>query len=247
MSKNTYNTVGDSEDLEKLFDTIASENNGGESSLCESEVPDAIAVQKDEHDDKVLHNIGILTRMLHDSLRDLGLNKEVEKATLSIPGARERLNYIATLTQESADKVLTATESAQPIMEKISINAEELNKQWEEVFSGNAKKENFKDLALSTQKFLKETTRDAKTTNSYLLEIIMAQDFQDLTGQVIKKVIAVTQDLEKKLVDVLLENAPDDVKKEFNAEKMNGPVIIHDEETVADQNQVDDLLASLGF
>ena len=77
----------------------------------------------------------------------------------------------------------------------------------------------------------------------------MAQDFQDLTGQVISKVAVITQTLEKQLVQMLVDFAPEDVRRELDTGLLNGPQINPEGKTdiVADQGQVDDLLDSLGF
>jgi len=102
---------------------------------------------------------------------------------------------------------------------------------------------------LQTHAFLEVIPRQTKATNAYLLEIMMAQDFQDLTGQVIKKIIEVTQQMEQQLLSLLLENAlPTDKKIEYSG-LLNGPVIkpVGRADVVTSQDQVDDLLESLGF
>jgi len=88
-----------------------------------------------------------------------------------------------------------------------------------------------------------------QATNAQLLEIMMAQDFQDLTGQVIKKVIALAQDLEVQLLQVLVASTPPDKRKNLGDDLLNGPVINAEgrSDVVTSQEQVDELLASLGF
>ena len=78
---------------------------------------------------------------------------------------------------------------------------------------------------------------------------MMAQDFQDLTGQVIKKIIAVAQELETSLMNVLLQVVPESKKNDKVTDLMQGPVISAEGRTdvVVNQEQVDDLLDSLGF
>jgi chemotaxis protein CheZ len=102
-------------------------------------------------------------------------------------------------------------------------------------------------LATLTHAYLVEVPKQTKNANAYLTEIMMAQDFQDLTGQVIKKVIEVTQQMEQELVTLLVENAPSTVK--IDASLLNGPVINAKGRTdvVTSQAQVDELLESLGF
>ncbi|EKD96772.1 MAG: hypothetical protein ACD_23C01273G0001 [uncultured bacterium] len=190
-----------------------------------------------------------MARTLHDTLRELGLNKEIEKAAASIPDARDRLNYVATLTQQAAERVLNATEAAQPVVEKMEVEAHRLSGQWQMLFEKKLDVEQFRNLVTQTHAFLYEVPKQTKVTNGHLMEIMMAQDFQDLTGQVIKKIIEVTKSMEQQLVSLLLENAPATVKAEFDAGLLNGPVINATGRTdvATSQDQVDDLLESLGF
>lgn len=242
---NTNTADQDSDDLEALFDSIVAAH------VAESNPPSANnAFAGTEADSgKVINQIGLMARKLHDTLRELGLNKEIEKAAASIPDARDRLNYVATLTQQAAERVLNATDAAQPILEKVEVESHRLAGQWQLLFEKKLDVMQFRDLVLQTQAFLHEVPRQTKATNAYLMDIMMAQDFQDLTGQVIKKIIDLTKSMEQQLVSLLLENAPASVKAEFDAGLLNGPVVNAAGRTdvVTSQDQVDDLLESLGF
>jgi chemotaxis protein CheZ len=246
MATNT--ATQDSDDLEALFDSIIAANND-EAKPAASAASAADAAAGDGDPAKVINQIGQMARVLHDTLRELGLNKEIEKAAATIPDARDRLNYVATLTQQAAERVLNATEAAQPVVEKLGSESQHLAKQWDLLFEKKLDVQQFKDLVTQTHAFLHETPRKTKATNAQLTEIMMAQDFQDLTGQVIKKVIEVTQHMEQQLLALLVENAPASVKAELNAGQLNGPVISAKGRTdvVTSQDQVDDLLESLGF
>lgn len=227
-------------DLESLFDSIVAGNK-------EAPLGAVASAAKAIGDESVFKEIGHLTRTLHDSLRDLGFDKNLQKAASAIPDARDRLNYIATMTQAAAERVLNATESAQPIVEKIESGAKELAAEWQKMFDNKLDVEQFKQLAMQTHAYLTEVPRQTRQANASLTEIMMAQDFQDLTGQVIKKVMEVTQNLEKQLLELLIHNAPPDVK--VDAGLLNGPVVNAAGRTdvVTNQKQVDDLLESLGF
>ena len=240
MATNT--ATQDSDDLEALFDSIVAAN-AAETAANESHPSEGADASK------VINQIGHMARTLHDTLRELGLHKEIEKAASSIPDARDRLNYVATLTQQAAERVLNATEAAQPVVEKMEVEAHRLSKQWELLFEKKLDVEQFKNLVTQTHAFLYEVPKQTKATNAYLMEIMMAQDFQDLTGQVIKKIIEVTQNMEQQLLAVLLENAPASLKAELNTCLLNGPVVNAQGRTdvVTSQDQVDDLLESLGF
>jgi len=249
MNKQTKDQ--DSEELEALFDSIISANNtGGETAGATSAGPESKAdVNSNADVPGVMSQIGQLTRVLHETLRELGVSKEIEKLALNFPDARSRLDYVSTLTKQAADRVLNATEAAQPIVEKVGSGGKHLAEQWDAMFDNKLDVEQFRDLASHTRSYLHETSRDARDTHAYLLEIMMAQDFQDLTGQVIKRLIETVRHLEQQLLSLLLENAPPGIKSGYESGLMNGPVVDPDGRTdvVTNQDQVDDLLESLGF
>jgi len=197
----------------------------------------------------MIDQIGHMTRKLHEALRELGLNKEIEKVAASIPDARDRLNYVATLTQQSAERVLNATEAAQPLVENMEVEAHRLSRQWQMMFDKKLDVEQFKKLASQTHTFLQDVPKQTKATHAYLMEIMMAQDFQDMTGQVIKKITEITENMEQQLLALLLENAPDKMKSMPSSELLSGPSITSDgnKDMASNQQRVDDLLESLGF
>jgi chemotaxis protein CheZ len=103
-------------------------------------------------------------------------------------------------------------------------------------------------MATQTIAQLEQSASAANGTKSHLMDIMMAQDFQDLTGQVITRVTSIAQNLEQQLVQLLVDFAPAEVKREFDNGLMNGPQINPvGNEVVSNQGQVDDLLDSLGF
>lgn len=237
----------DSDDLESLFDSIVQANSDSSSAkpavLAEQAAP---AAGKTEGGD-VINEIGKMTRELHETLKGLGYDKKLEQAATAIPDARDRLNYIATMTQQAAERVLNATDAAQPLVEKVEKDAKALAADWQKLFDQKMDVEQFKQLATRTHAYLIEVPKQTKQTNAHLTEIMMAQDFQDLTGQVIKKIMEVTQNLEQQLVTLLIHHAPASAK--IDTGLMNGPVINAAGRTdvVTSQAQVDDLLESLGF
>lgn len=235
----------DSDDLEALFNSIIADNN-------ESAADSAPFAESAEcpPEDKVINKIGHMTRALHDSLRELGYEKNLERAASSIPDARDRLNYVVTMTKQAADRVLTATEAAQPVVEKMEVESQQLAREWQKLFDRQLDVNQFKNLAIQTHSFLNELPKQANATHGHLMEIMMAQDFQDLTGQVIKKIVEVTQQMEKQLLELLLENPPSTANPDSYAGLLNGPVInmgAGRTDVVTSQDQVDDLLESMGF
>lgn len=200
--------------------------------------------------EEFLSRIGHMTRTLHDSLRGLGLDKLIEKAASDIPDARDRLDYVARLSEDAAQKVLNATDAASPLQDQIGGDARTLKAEWHGLLAAGEQADNaaWRALAQQTIAALDQAAAGTSQTKAHLMDIMMAQDFQDLTGQVIKKVTAIAQNLEQQLVQMLVDFAPDQMKKELDNGLLNGPQIDPTRENVvADQGQVDDLLDSLGF
>lgn len=200
---------------------------------------------------ELVDQVGQLTRALHNSLRELGYDERLEKFSAEVPEAQDKLTYVASKTEQAAERVLNATEIAMPIQNKLSSEAIKLSQRWKEALETQQTTpldtEKFRNLLIQTLTYLDQVPKQAETTNSYLMEITMAQDFQDLTGQVIKKVTRMVQDLEVELLQLLVNNAPKNKNPDDGL--TNGPVINPEKrsDVVSNQNQVDDLLASLGF
>ena len=200
--------------------------------------------------EEVLSRVGHMTRTLHDSLRGLGLDKLVEKAASDIPDARDRLDYVARLSEQAARRVLDATDAASPLQDAIESRSAEVRTQWQALLDGGtAAESDWRALAERTVAAMAESERAATATRAELMNIMLAQDFQDLTGQVIGKITSIAQDLEKQLVQVLIDFAPSEIRRDLDNGLLNGPQIKPEGnvEVVANQGQVDDLLDSLGF
>ena len=204
--------------------------------------------------DEVLVRVGHMTRALHDSLRGLGLDKLVEKAASDIPDARDRLDYVARLSEQAAKRVLDATDTAGPMQDAVESRSADVRGAWQALLDNPAageaaKAQDWRALAQRTVAMMAENERAAAATRAELMNIMLAQDFQDLTGQVIGKITSIAQDLEKQLVQVLIDFAPSEIRRELDSGLLNGPQIKPEgnTEVVADQGQVDDLLDSLGF
>ena len=210
---------------------------------------EAIPQAEDVH-----QRIGHLTRTLHDALRELGYDKDLQATREHLPDARDRLSYIARVTGEAADKVLNAVDRARVVQETLTGRATGLHARWQAVAAystGAAERATPAGHALidETCAFFSDIGGQADATNTILTDIMMAQDFHDLTGQVIRKVVDLATNLEEQLLRLLLETTPPDQRKKVEEEKLEGPVVNSDGRTdvVTDQAQVDDLLASLGF
>lgn len=241
------------EDLEALFDQVAASAASAQTAdaaenvaLPAGDVPPATEPPPPQ---EVFQRIGSLTRNLHDALRELGYDKAVESAVSSLPDARDRLTYIAELTGKAAERALCAVEKGQQYQSDITAQAERLAGEWDRVFDGAMALDAFKQTAVDTRAFLKDLPRQTGETSAQLTEIMMAQDFHDLTGQVIQRIVKVAQNLESQLVTLLLETTPADKRPASESEWLTGPAMnaARRDDVVANQQQVDELLESLGF
>lgn len=235
---------GDSDDLQALFDSVAAETAASADASTE-QAGDAWPQQE-----VVFNRIGHMARALHDTLGQLGYDKVLEKTVSALPDAKDRLAYVANLTEQAACRVLNATDIASPLVDDIENRSRALGASWDKVFANQLGPADFKQLAMETRAFLNEQLpQKTQATHAQLTEIMMAQDFQDLTGQVIKKIVALAQELETGLMTVLLEVVPETKRTDEVTNLMNGPVVNAEGRTdvVVNQEQVDDLLDSLGF
>ena len=204
---------------------------------------------EDGEQEQMLARVGQITRTLHDSLRELGFDKVLKKVTVDIPDVRDRLNYVARMTEQAAQRVLNATDAAIPLQERIESGAGEMLAGWEAALKAPFSEANYRDMATLTMQCLTDMRNDTGATKQQLLDIMMAQDFQDLTGQVIRKITELAHGLEQQLVQLLIDYAAPEVRRDSHHGLLNGPQInpANKNDVVADQSQVDDLLDSLGF
>jgi chemotaxis protein CheZ len=209
----------------------------------------AHAAEPGDSAEALLGRIAQVMRQLREGMRELGLDKQFELAAQAIPSTRERLAYVAETTERAAHRTLNAIDVAQPLQEALASDAKALNKRWDEWFANPIELNHARELVLETRGYLKEVPERAGAINAQLMEILMAQDFQDLTGQVIKKMMEVVNEVETQLLQVLIDNSPAERRPEAaNAGLLNGPqTSAGNPDAVTDQSQVDDLLESLGF
>ena len=197
---------------------------------------------------EIHHQLGSLTRQLHDSLNGLGLAAKVKDWAGELPDAKSRLSYIARLTGEAAEKVLNQVDQAKAQHDFIAAETRRIG----ELI--------VKDPVAAVAKgqvmnFIHDVDQASKKVDQHLTEIMMAQDFHDLTGQVIAKVVNLAATIEEQLVLLLIKTAPPEAAVKVTATHepyvlaLDGPVVdgSGNPDVVTDQTQVDDLLASLGF
>jgi chemotaxis protein CheZ len=232
----------DSDDLQSLFDSLVAERS-------KQHALEAPRKEEWSGQEKAFNTIGHLVRQLHDALLGLGYDKLLEKTVSALPDAKDRLAYVANLTEQAACRVLNATDIAMPIQAQLEGDASGLAKRWDRLYANELSVAEFRALADDTRAFLKSGLPEkVSQTNAQLMEIMMAQDFQDLTGQVIKKIVSLTQEMESTMMSVLIDIMPEMRRTEEVNSLLNGPVVSGGRpDVVVGQQQVDDLLDSLGF
>lgn len=201
----------------------------------------------DNRTGEMFHRVGLITRQLHDALQELGFADKLKNAAGELPDAQSRLSYIARLTGEAAEKVLNSVDEAKAKQDKIVQTARLL----ESLFPAKP--------ALAAQ--LQVIRECGEQTDQDLTDIMMAQDFHDLTGQVISRVVKLAASIEEQLLQLLVDVAPPSAMAKpivsteavfpaaESSPQLEGPVVVSEgrDDVATSQQDVDDLLASLGF
>jgi chemotaxis protein CheZ len=240
--------AGAEDELEALFDQVSSERTEPE---VQDDAADAPA-EVNAADKPMFERLGNIVRLLHDSLRELGYDKALSDASSQIMDAQDRLEYVASLTEQAANKVLNTLDEGMPAQDVLSKHARDMQTRWDELFAGKLSIEQFKALAGDSRQFAELVADATEKEKARLLDIMMAQDFQDITGQLIKKVVGITKTVEHELAQILRDNAPPEMREKLAQKQqapapaplMQGPSV---PEVALDQDNVDDLLAELGF
>jgi chemotaxis protein CheZ len=197
--------------------------------------------------------LGAITREMHEALTVLG-NNNLQKIVQEIPNARDRLAYVGKMTEDAANKVLTLVEKAKPECNDLQTRGGQLNESLIRLASNpDMKVDMARGMMLTCGKFAQSTAAFAEQQSEVLSDIMMAQDFQDLSGQVIQKVIDIITRTELQLVQLLVDSSPELATQEkveatvaatVDTHELSGPQTA---DKAMQQTDVDDLLASLGF
>ncbi len=202
----------------------------------------------------LFQELGRLTREFHEALQSFRLDSRIATLTAQdFPDARERLNYVVSMTAQSANRTMTAVEESMPICESLEEQASSLRSEWSRFTKRKMNPDEFRDLSRRLGEFLDGICTDTPKLRNNLQEVLMAQDFQDLTGQIIHRVVQLVDEVENNLVELIRISGQGMVperaeeKKEDRIAASGPPVPGVDVGTVAGQDEVDDLLSSLGF
>jgi chemotaxis protein CheZ len=209
-------------------------------------LPNPASSSSHEQQQPMYQGLGQVVRALHDALTSVGADTALAEASAEFPSARERLLHVATLTERAANTVLNKIDETAPVQRAIETRADQLAQQWDASALDGMSKEALQALAVQTRQFITASKEASVTTQQALSDIMMAQDFQDLTGQLIKKVAALLERTETDLLQLLINSAPPDklasVTKE---EELAGPGSVGS--IAMAQSDIDAMLADLGF
>lgn len=196
--------------------------------------------------------LGSITRELHEALNILGSN-QLNAVVGEIPDARDRLTHVGKMTEEAANKVLTLVEDAKPACDDQSRHGAELQASLTRIAQNpDQHPDRIRVVLQGCAKFAERSSAFAAQQSETLSQIMLAQDFQDLSGQVIKKVIDVINRTELQLTQLLLDSAPgtEGTDPASPSDAMSAGYQLEGPRTAdksLQQGDVDDLLASLGF
>lgn len=211
--------------------------------------------------DRTLYQeVGFLTRTLYESIKnfeiDTGVGGDAE-ALSKMNDASDRLRYVVEMTNKAANKTLDLVEETMPYASNINDEAKELKEAWGRLQRKEMKPDEFRALSARMDTFLDKLSEDSDKVNKNLSEILLAQDFQDLTGQVIQKVTSLVIEVEENLVSLVrmagkvdaITGTVHEIEQEDTSMQGEGPQMHAEkrDDVVSGQDDVDDLLSSLGF
>lgn len=221
----------------------------------------ALVGELNELRDRTLyHEIGRLTRSLHESIKNLQVDADIG-ASSEIASATDKLTYVLEMTDKSANRTMDLVDASMPLAQNMQDKAEEIDKKWQMFLRKELKPDEFRALTKEINAFLQDSSSNAKKIKSQLSDIVLAQDFQDLTGQVTHKVASLAQDVEARLVQLVVmagkvdsitgithADLDEKIEETIDSIKAEGPQIDSTNANVVNnQDDVDDLLSSLGF
>jgi chemotaxis protein CheZ len=233
----------DNSDLENLFESVSAASKEGSPEGGDE------ADGEGNPANQMFNKLGGIVRQFHTALHELGLDQQLRTAAGVLPEASDHLAYVVRMTEEAANKTLTAHERASPVQEALHRDALGFESRWNRLMSDGMNEEEFKKLACDTHMYFTKLPAETKIIGDCLQDILMSQDFQDLCGQVIKRLIDLNKALEGQLLHLLVESADKDLFDQSSLQLVNGPAVNTQGKSdfVTDQEQVDDLLESLGF
>jgi len=213
------------------------------------------------HESELFNELGKLTREFHEAINKFRCDERFAELTEEdIPDAKERLNYVISRTEDAANRTLTAVEASIPLCDEMGEKASILLEEWLRFKRKEMSVEEFRVLVKDIDQYLVSNELKTKEIKEQLTDVLMAQDFQDITGQIIRRVINLVGEVEMNLVNLIKLGhkgvagtqpvvKKEDKSKEGSRSSLDGPQVpgLESKDVVSGQDEVDDLLSSLGF
>lgn len=200
---------------------------------------------------QLFREIGRLTRQLHDTMVSFSVDAQITSMTAEIPDAKERLHYVIAMTEQAADKTLTVVENLLPISQELNDQSAQLSGKWSRFLDREMPLDEFKAMTAEITQHFEQSKGGLEQVQHGLTDILMAQGFQDITGQIIRKVIDLVQELENSLIKLISISGGKVAGGVVSHHELPGPVVPGIDDRAGDvahsQVDVDDLLSSLGF
>ena len=226
-----------------------------------AEAANIMQTLNETREQSLYREIGILTRSLHEAIKNIQIDQHsIDQTDQS--AATDKLTYIVDMTAKAANKTMDKVEEGMPLAQDIRQSANDLGKRWQKLMDKELKPSEFRLLSGDIQMFLSKAELSSSQLHEKLSDILLAQDYQDLTGQVIQKVTQTIKDVEEKLVSLVAMASQIDTMTGVSCEQLmppekvkgssiaaEGPIIdaAKRDDVISDQDDVDDLLSSLGF
>ena len=229
------------------------------------EAMETIASLHTKRDQVLFQEVGKLTRSLHESIKNFQIDtsdSSITEEMSRMQDASDRLNYVIDKTEVAANKTMDLVEETIPVSHHLGATASDLKDEWDRFLRREMEADEFRELSKKMVTFLGAITQDTGKIDTNLSEIMLAQDFQDLTGQIIKRVIQLVQEVEDNLVQLVsmagavdqitgLKHELPELDEDYNSRDIaaEGPILNADkrDDVVSGQDDVDALLSSLGF
>jgi chemotaxis protein CheZ len=214
----------------------------------------ALPAASDAPAPQLLAQLHDLAQNLQNALDRFRLDSRLTRlAEKEVPDARERLSHVLKLTDQAAHRTMDLVEQACPPADRTAREAGALSEPWARFRAGTISVADYCDLIGRIDKFLVASRTDSETVRANLNEVLLAQDYQDLTGQIIRGVMTLVSEVEVVLVDLAKLAGNQTGSHGPTAEELargTGPVVPGVEQgaaTVDGQADIDALLADLGM
>lgn len=239
-----------SQKLDKLSELVENDDLASVKGLIEE--------MKADRDEALYSEVASLTKAVHVSAHRFHCDADKQESEMQpneLHDASDRLEYIVDMTSKAANTTIDLVDKTVPCANNMRSQAQLLGAEWERLRRKEMSPEEFRAFSAQMTQFFQTLQTDADAIHQNLSDIVVAQEYQDLTGQVINNVGSTIGSIENDFAELeRLATHVDSItgtEHEFEEKKTDmkgeGPQIKAAEDVVSGQDDVDDLLASLGI